>query len=274
MECNIFDLLIYFIIYSILGWVLESLYRSFCEKRFINTGFLHGPFCPIYGIGAIIMFLFLEHFKERILILFLISFFILSIWEYVVGILLEKIFKTRYWDYSDHKINIKGRVCLFNSICWGILGVIFVNYIHPYVVENIETFNSYILNIIIYIITIIFLIDTVSSVIKTKNIKTALERVEELNSQIKEKLDEIKRLNSKNLKTDIIENMQYKIDILKRQKNRLFRKLYRRVYRLKKAFPDMQNNEITEILNRKLELIKKEKGKKRSKNDTRDLYNR
>lgn len=259
MECNIFNLLVYFIIYSIAGWVLESVYRSFCEKKLINTGFLYGPFCPIYGIGAIIMFLFLRRFQGHFLVLFLISFFILSIWEYSVGVLLEKIFKTRYWDYSNHKINIKGRVCLFNSICWGILGVLFIMYIHPYVEENIKLVNPHILIFIIYIIAFIVLIDTIVSIIKTKNIKTVLQKVEELNGQIKEKIEEIKKVSNKNIKAEILESMQNTVEDLKKKKNKLYRSLYRRVYRLKKAFPDIQNKEIAEFLSKKIELGKKEK---------------
>lgn len=261
MEYTILNLWTYFIIYSIAGWCLESVYRSFCEKKLINTGFLNGPFCPIYGIGAIIMLLFLKQFKENIVILFIISFLVLSIWEYAVGVLLEKIFKTKYWDYSDHKINIKGRVCLFNSISWGILGVIFTRYIHPYIENNLGMLNINVLKIVMYIISIIFVIDAIVSIVKTKNIKTALQKVEELNDQIKEKLEEIKKLSNKNLKNDIVENMQDKIDVLRKKKNRLFRRLYKRVYRLKKAFPDIQSKEITEILSRKIELIKKEKNR-------------
>lgn len=261
MECTIFNLLTYFIIYSIAGWVLESLYRSFCEKKFINTGFLIGPFCPIYGIGAIIMFLFLEKFQQNTIVLFVISFLVLSLWEYLVGVLLEKIFKTKYWDYSDQKINIKGRVCLFNSICWGILGVLFIKYIHPFVKKYIELLNPFGLKIIIIVITVLFIIDTIISIITTKNIKAALNKIEELNSQIKEKLEEIKNLNNRDIKADIIENMQNKINDLKKKKNRLFIHLYKRVYRLKKAFPDIQSSEITEILSRKLELIRNVKDK-------------
>lgn len=261
MGYTIFNLLTYFVIYSIAGWTLESVYRSFCEKKLINSGFLIGPFCPIYGTGAIIMLLFLEEFKENILALFIISFLVLSIWEYFVGVLLEKIFKTKYWDYSDHKINIKGRVCLSNSICWGILGVLFIEYIHPFIEKNIELINPLYLNIIIVIITILFITDTIISIITTINIKVALDKIEELNNQIKEKLEEIRNLSSKDIKAEMIENMQDKIDILKNRKNRLFRRLYRRVYRLKKAFPDIQSNEITEILSRKIEVIKNVKDK-------------
>lgn len=258
MEYTIFYLWTYFIIYSIAGWALESVYRSFCERKLINTGFLNGPFCPIYGIGTIIMFLFLQQFENNIIILFIISFLVLSIWEYFVGVLLEKIFKTKYWDYSDQKININGRVCLFNSICWGILGILFVKYIHPFVERNLYLMNPLILKIIVAIITVMFIIDTIISIISTINIKKALEKIEDLNIQIKEKLEEIKKLSNKEIKTEFIENLQNRIDYLKKRKNRIFRILYRRVYRLKKAFPDLQSNEITEILSRKIELIKKD----------------
>lgn len=256
MKYTVLNLLTYFIIYSIAGWTLESIYRSIREKKLINSGFLIGPFCPIYGTGAIIMLLFLEGFKENILILFIISFLVLSIWEYFVGMLLEKIFKTKYWDYSDHKINIKGRVCLSNSIYWGILGVFFIKYIHPFFEKNIELIDPFSLKIILIIVVILFIIDATISIIATINIKIALYKIEELNNQIKEKLEEIKHLNSKNIKDDLIENVQNRIEVLKKKKNRLFRHLYRRVYRLKKAFPNIQSNEITEVLSKKLEEIK------------------
>lgn len=261
MDYTLFNLFAYFMFYSIAGWVLESVYRSFCEKKFVNTGFLNGPFCPIYGMGTIIMLLFLKDFQKNLILLFIISFLMLSAWEYIVGVLLEKIFKTRYWDYSDHKINIKGRVCLFNSVCWGIIGVLFIKYIHPFIEKNMEFINPIILKNVVLVITIIFIIDTIISIVSTINIKTALQKIEELNNQIKEKLDEVKASTNKEIKTELVDGMQNKIDILKKKKNRLFRRLYRRVYRLKKAFPDLQSNEITEVLSKKIEFIKKDKTK-------------
>ena len=127
MENVYFSTLAYLVVYSFLGWVLETIFRSICEKKIINTGFLYGPFCPIYGVGAIIMLFGLNNFKGKYLLVFLISFIVLTLWEYLVGWLLEKVFKTKYWDYSDHKFNFKGRICLTNSIFWGILGVLFIN---------------------------------------------------------------------------------------------------------------------------------------------------
>ena len=96
----LFELITYFIIYSFLGWLIESVYKSIFEKKIINSGFLHGPFCPIYGMGAIIMYLILQDFKGNPLVIFILGFVVLSIWEYIVGVLLEKLFKTQYWDYS------------------------------------------------------------------------------------------------------------------------------------------------------------------------------
>ena len=127
------NVLLYFIIYSFLGWIMESVFRSILEKKLINTGFLIGPLCPIYGLGACIMFLFLENLSNNVILLFIVSFVILTLWEYIVGVLLEKIFHTKYWDYSNYKINIQGRICLTNSLYWGALGVIFIKIIHPLV---------------------------------------------------------------------------------------------------------------------------------------------
>lgn len=256
MEWSFINVITYFMIYSFGGWALESLYRSFCEKRWINTGFLCGPFCPIYGVGAILMLLFLKGLNGNIFALFISAFILLSTWEYIVGICLEKVFKTRYWDYSDHKINIQGRVCLFNSVAWGVLGTLFVMYIHPFIVEKIVLLNPSILKITVYICFIIFLVDTIISVVKTKNIKETLAKIEELNNQIREKIEE---LNKGDLKKDILENLQKRLYVLNKRKNRIIKHMYKRVYRLKKAFPELQSKEFTEILNKGIELIKKEK---------------
>ena len=90
----------YFILYSFAGWLLESVSKSVIEKKFVNSGFLTGPLCPIYGCGAVIMMLCLSFLKDKPILLFFAAFFILSIWEYIVGVILEKLFKTKYWDYS------------------------------------------------------------------------------------------------------------------------------------------------------------------------------
>lgn len=268
MEYNFIDILIYFITYSFLGWIMESIFRSVCEKKLINTGFLRGPFCPIYGIGAVIMILFLKNFSNNLILLFFISIIVFTIWEYLVGVLLEKLFHTKYWDYSDNKFNFQGRICLMNSIFWGILGVVFIQYIHPFIESIIEKVDIRLLTFIYSIIGIVMLIDAITSIIKVKNIKVTLEKIEELNKEIKEKLKEI----TEERKTDILENIQNLVEQLKYKRNKTMLHLYKNVYRLKKAFPAIDTKEITEILNKKIELkeIKdklKKKGKKNIKKE-------
>ena len=268
MKEQLFNILTYFVIYSFLGWVMESIVRSIAEKKLINTGFLVGPMCPIYGIGAMIMLLFLDRFENNIPLLFIVSIVVLTIWEYLVGVLLETIFKTKYWDYSDQKFNFQGRVCLTNSICWGILGVLFVKGIHPAIIKLLEKVNIHILHYAIFIISIVAIVDMIVSVIKVKNIKVTLEKIEELNKEIKEKLKEVKKLTketeeaSKKLeKGKNSENVKAIVESLKKKRNRIIRRLYRNVYRLKKAFPAINTKEITEVLNQKLDEIKNKRNK-------------
>lgn len=235
MEYSFLEIMIYFITYSFLGWVMESIFRSICERKLINTGFLIGPFCPIYGVGAIIMLLFLKNFSNNILLLFVVSIIVLTIWEYLVGVLLEKLFHTKYWDYSNNKFNFQGRICLMNSLFWGILGVVFVKFIHLMIENLISKIDIRILAFVYSIIAIVMIVDMIVSIIKVKNIKVTLEKIEKLNAEIKEKLKEISEET-----------------IIKRDKTLL--RLYKNVYRLKKAFPAINTKEITEVLNKKVEL--------------------
>ncbi len=267
MHVNMLELLKYFIIYSSLGWVMESVFRSICERKLINTGFLRGPFCPIYGIGCAIMIVFLKGFENRPILLFFIALSILTIWEYLVGVLLETMFHTKYWDYSNHKFNFQGRICLTNSIYWGVLGVLFVIYIHPFIQEIVQKMDTNLLNYIMAILFMVFIVDTISSIIRVKNIKTTLEKIENINKEIKEKLKEIRKLKKeKQEKITTTENIQQMVEQLKKRRNKIILHLYKNVSRLKKAFPAINTNEITEILNHKIEIRKK-----RVKNKQKDL---
>lgn len=267
MNINLLELITYFMIYSFLGWIMESMVRSVCERKLINTGFLKGPFCPIYGIGATIMFLFLDGFENRPILLFCIAFIMLTAWEYIVGVLLERLFHTKYWDYSDQKFNFQGRICLTNSICWGILGVLFVKYIHPFMQGIIEKVDTNLLNYMIAVLFVIFIADMISSIIHVKNIKGTLEKIENINKEIKEKLKEIKTLKKeKEEKSITVDNIQQMIENLKKKRNKTILRLYKNIYRLKKAFPAINTKEITEVLNQKIELRKK-----RIKNKEKEL---
>lgn len=259
---DIIKIVIYFIVYSFFGWVMESIIKTVIQKKPVNSGFLYGPFCPIYGFGAIIMFLFLESFKDKPVLLFVIGFTILSSWEYLVGWSLEKIFKTKYWDYSENKFNIKGRVCLLNSIFWGILGLVFINYIHPIVAQKLALMPQNMIIYITIILSISIIIDLITSIIKVNNIQSMLERLKEISRTIKEKLEEIKEIKDN---TPInMESIQELIEELKYKQTKIKRRLLRQTNRLKKAFPTMKSDvleRINDFLSQKIENIKRDKNK-------------
>ena len=110
-----FTYFILFLIYSFVGWAIEVVVTFNKDKRFVNRGFLLGPYCPIYGFSSIIMILYLSRYRSSFITVFLLAVVVCSIMEYLVSYIMEKLFKARWWDYSNRKFNINGRVCLENS---------------------------------------------------------------------------------------------------------------------------------------------------------------
>ena len=123
-----------FLIYSFLGWICETLFCSVAARKFINRGFLTGPFCPIYGFGAMIILLLFSGLRDHWLLLFLGSIVGTSGLEYLTSLILEKVFRLSLWDYSQRRWNLHGRICLRNSLLFGIMSVLMVQVIHPHVV--------------------------------------------------------------------------------------------------------------------------------------------
>lgn len=130
---DLYNIIHCFFIYSFFGWVMETCYVAILDKKFINRGFVNGPVCTIYGFGALTVYFILKPFENNILILFIMGIIVPSILEYFTGWLMEVIFKTTWWDYSNYRFNIKGRICLFNSIIWGVLTVALFLVIQPFV---------------------------------------------------------------------------------------------------------------------------------------------
>lgn len=215
--------------------------------------------------GSIIMYCLMGKMQGDIFGVFVISVITLTFWEYIVGVFLEKVFKTKYWDYSEHKINFQGRICLTNSIAWGFLGVGFINFIHPFLMSCIKSIPQNVFQSIIYGSIAIMIVDTIISVIKVKSIKIKLKKIQEIEEEIKTKLDEIKETSKEKVpdKAKVTENVQIALQELKTKRNRMARKLYKYVYRLKSAFPAINTKEITQILNKKIKIPRKDSKEKR-----------
>lgn len=244
-------LIFYFIIYSFLGWSLESIYKTICLRKPVNSGFLYGPFCPMYGIGAVLM-TSIGEISNNIIVIFLISFLVFSIWEYIVAVILEKLFKTKYWDYSDLKFNIQGRVCLKNSIYWGILGVFLIFIIHP-IIENLTNLiPSDILRYTNIILCIAIIVDTSITIYRIMFIDKKIRQVFEIGDTLKEKIKEFKETEYKEKLSK--ENAQQFINELKEKQAILKFKLYKRIVRLKNAFPEMNSENISKFMKQKIEL--------------------
>lgn len=125
------DLKVYFllfIIYAVIGWCMEVICKLIQYKKFVDRGFLIGPYCPIYGVGALLITFFLNKYVQDPVVLFVMAIVVCGILEYLTSYFMEKIYHARWWDYSRKKFNINGRICLSNLIAFGILGM-FIMYI-------------------------------------------------------------------------------------------------------------------------------------------------
>ena len=201
-----------FFIYSFIGWLIEM----FCvnvilKQKFANRGFLIGPYCPIYGSASLIMIFLLSRYKEDILVLFFMSIIICSITEYLTSYIMEKIFKARWWDYTNEPFNLNGRICLINSIAFGMLGVLLIKFINPFFSNLLLKINPLIFNIISCTLFVLFILDVILSCNIIKKIKISASNLR------KDSTNEV----SKKVKSEIM------------SKGYFFR-------RIVKAFPDLR----------------------------------
>lgn len=176
---------IWFIFYSFLGWVYETIYCSIADRKLVNRGFLNGPYCPIYGFGAIINIVILGGLTNKFLI-FLCGVILTGILEYATSYGMEKIFHAKWWDYSTRKFNINGRVCLLGMVVFGIMSVLVVAYLHPFVKEVTQKIPLFTLHTIGIVSFLIFAFDTVYTNVKIHGFN---KRIAQLSAKIRENVD-------------------------------------------------------------------------------------
>lgn len=202
-----------FIIYSFIGWLMEVTLTIIKDKKIINRGFLIGPYCPIYGTGCLLLITLLNKYKNDIVILFIMSIVICSILEYTTSYVMEKLFKARWWDYSRFKFNINGRICLETMIPFGLLGVLVVYYINPFLLKIINT------NTILFTITaIIFIADVSASFGIITSLKSTINDItkdstEEITKKVREIIKQRSYFHQRLIKA--FPNFKSPIDIIK-----------------------------------------------------------
>lgn len=219
----------YFFIYGFLGWICETIYCSIGNKKVINRGFLNGPICPIYGLGALMVILLLNNYRGNLAIIFIMGLVMTSILEYITGYILEFLFHTTWWDYSNRMFNINGRVCLKNSILFGILSIFLIEIIHPTIVKAAYSLNTTFVYVLVIILTTYLITDISITVNAINKLRYKLDRIEEaiecfknINIQIKlEKLTEKSEIQHRLLNAFPNMNHKYKNEGLKYLKQML-----------------------------------------------------
>ena len=175
---SFYQIFLLFIFYSFVGWICEVAYCSISQRRFVNRGFLYGPICPIYGCGAIIIFSFLMPLSDNLILLFFASMILTTILEYFTSWVMEKLFATKWWDYSNYKFNIHGRVCLLNSVLFGIMGIVAVHFVHPFVLSWLYKIDGFWTKFLALSLLGIFLVDLFFTLRSLVNFKLYLKRFE------------------------------------------------------------------------------------------------
>ena len=138
---NLAEIFFYFVFYSVLGWVYETVLCSLEAGRAVNRGFLLGPYCPIYGAGAILFLILLGKEQNGILI-FALGSAVACALEYLTSFVMEKVYGKRWWDYSQRFMNLNGRICLAGALAFGIFAVILIKILHPAVKTAFSGVNT------------------------------------------------------------------------------------------------------------------------------------
>ena len=286
---QIYRLLLYFFLYSFLGWCTEVAYATVKERRFVNRGFLGGPWCPIYGVGVSAVVTLLDGFQDSLLLLYLSSFVLVTLIEGMTGFIMDKIFHHKWWDYTGLPFNIGGYVCLPFSIAWGAACLVIVKGVHPLVERLVGLLPEAAGLALICVLTAGLAADlavTTAGILKLnrrldmlerigaelreisdrmganihENVMDAMERAEVLENMAqarKERLDAISGEAKERL--DLLsEETRERYDMLRQRYAELTSATLQASRRLVRAFPRMESRrhkELLEELKRKLEEV-------------------
>lgn len=225
---TIIQWLFFFYFYCFFGWVFESTFVSVKSRKFVNRGFMRGPFLPIYGSGAIMMLVVSMPFQDNILLTYFAGCIGATALELVTGMTMEALFKVRYWDYSNQKFNYKGHICLSSTIAWGFLTILMTEFVHKGVEKIVFAIPSLLLSILTIIITVCIVSDftlSFKAALDLRDVLVGLEKAKDEMERIQRRLDvliavandEIETLKQeRGLRVDeLMESVEAKFDAVK-----------------------------------------------------------
>lgn len=218
------DLVWLFFIYSFAGWLIEVCYAAVFHKKFVNRGFVSSPLCPIYGFGAVLFAVFLQDLTAQPLILFFFGMLLATVLEYSTGMLMEKIFKKKLWDYSNIKYNLSGYVCVRYSLLWGALAVVTMLFTNQLLCDLIRLLPHLVTVVALWTVAGLLLLDFITTAMAVLNMEITAKQISQLS-----------------------EGLQHTSKLLE---NRLTASIQRR---MQKSFPSINKDDIIDYFKEKLE---------------------
>lgn len=269
---------LFFFGYCFLGWIWECFYvsvnRAWKNKKweFVNRGFLHGPLIPIYGFASIVILLATIRLRENTIAVYVLGALTATLFELVTGIVMERLFKVKYWDYSDLPFNYHGHICLFVSMFWGFFSVLLVRVIHVPIETCLLKAPVFLCEIAAFLLTALFAYDVSQSFNEAVDLREVLESLSENNETIKRlerRFDAVVAFTPipdvddlRDMKLSVKETITYNVE-------KLHRKNEQRLNRIKEY---IQLPEFEELAERKELLEKLEQYKKRMMEKSNKQY--
>ncbi len=208
MQYTVTQWVFFFYFYCFFGWCFESAYVSIKTRRLTNRGFMRGPFLPLYGSGAIMMLVVSMPFRENLVLTFLAGCVGATVLEYVTGVVMEALFKVRYWDYSNQKFQFQGRICLKSTLAWGGLTILMTSVVHAYVERVVLSVPGQILTAVTFLLTAWIFADFALSFKAAMDLRDVLVKLEEAKAELgrlQKRMDVIVALTADDLEQKVKE---------------------------------------------------------------------
>lgn len=251
-QYTIIQWLFFFYFYCFFGWIFESTFVSVKSKKFVNRGFMRGPFLPIYGSGAIMMLVVSMPFQDNLILTYLAGCVGATALELVTGMAMEALFKVRYWDYSNQKFNYKGHICLSSTIAWGFLTILMTEFLHKGVEKLIMAIPYGIVTCITMVVSVYMIIDftlSFKTALDLRDILIGLEKARAEMERIQKRLDVIVAVANDEIENRRQENNLRIEELMDSIENR-FLSLKERVKKNPSEFLEEVRDEITELRSR------------------------
>lgn len=243
---NVTQWIAFFILYCFLGWCWESPYVSIKEKKWVNRGFMHGPFLPIYGSGAIIVLMASLPLKGSVVAVYFAGMTAATILEYVTGAAMEAIFKVRYWDYSNQKFNLNGHICLTSSIAWGFFSIGMVYGLHKPFEKFVLSIPDQVLVAVVDVLMLMIAADfalSFKAAIELRDVLIALEKAKHEARLMQKRLDVIEAVladEAQQKRAKYEQELSQKMDQLKQSGEAYYMEMVEHYDQLKEKYDQLQ----------------------------------